>query len=118
MRYRWSMLAGLVLLAACIIMHVFFIAAPSLPQEAVSPANLGMMLLDNADGVSVLAVQDGSAAERAGIRPTDLLMRLNGTPFNSTEELERLLQSPIEADICLYLIRSGHEMEISIPIVP
>ena len=118
MRYRWLLFAGLLLLLVGIILNVVWTAGPSLPKITASTAELGMMLLDDTDGVSVLAVQDGSVAERVGIRPTDLLLRLNGIPFASVDELDMLLQGILESDICLYLIRSGYGMEISFSIAP
>ena len=118
MRYRWIVCAGAVLLLAGLLLSMVWSANSSLPEAATSTAGLGMMLLDGTEGVSVLAVQDDSLAERAGIRPTDLLTRLNGTPFASVDELETLLQGPQESGVRLYLIRSGDEMEICFPIVP
>lgn len=118
MQYRWFLLAGLLLLLVGIILNVVWTANPSSSEITASTAELGMMLLDDTDGVSVLAVQDGSMAERAGIRPTDLLMRLNGISFATVDELDMLLQGILESDICLYLIRSGCGMEICFSITP
>lgn len=118
MRYRWFLLAGLLFLLVGIMLNVIWTADPSSPEITASTAELGMMLLDGTDGVSVLAVRDGSIAERAGICPTDLLMRLNGISFASVDELDMLLQCSLESDICLYLIRSGYGMEICFSIVP
>lgn len=118
MRYRWFLLAGLLFLLVGIMLNVAWTADPSSSEITASAAELGMMLLDDADGVSVLAVRDGSIAERAGIRPVDLLMRLNGISFASVDELDMLLQSSLETDICLYLVRSGYGMEICFSIVP
>ena len=118
MRYRWLVFTGVLLLMAGILLSMAWRVDSPAPDTTTGTAGLGMMLLDSTEGVSVLAVQDGSLAERAGIHPTDLLTRLNGTPFASVAELETLLQDPPGADVCLYLIRSGYGMEICFPIAP
>jgi S1-C subfamily serine protease len=42
----------------------------------------------------VQRVEPGSPAEQAGLRPDDLIMRINGRPVNSVEDLREITQSP------------------------
>ena len=118
MRHGWIVFAGLLLLLAGVLLGMTGPAEPSPAEAKAGTAGLGMMLLDSPEGVSVLAVRDDSAAERAGIHPTDLLTRLNGVPFSSVAELETMLQGAAEPDIRLYLIRRGDGMEICFPGAP
>ena len=118
MRRRWLIGAAVLILLAGVCLSGLYTAAPSTQESPVNTADLGMMLLDQTEGVSVLAVQEGSLAERVGIRPTDLLLQVNDTPFTTADEMEALLQSAAGSSIRLYLLRSGDGMEIRIPIGP
>lgn len=101
MRYRW--LWG-VAAALCLAAALFWprMSAPLQENSVDSAADLGLMLLEEQNGVSVLAVRDGSVAEGAGIRPTDLLVELNDTPCRTVDEMDALLRhadSVINIDI-------------------
>ena len=111
MRFRW-IAAVLIFLLAAVYISKLWGAAPAPQAKAANLADLGMMLLDRSGGVSVLAVQDGSLAEQAGIRPTDLLYKVNGTPFATADELDALLNGDLGLPLKLALIRSGSKMEI------
>lgn len=111
MRFRW-IAAVLIFLLAAVYISKLLGAAPAPQAKAANLADLGMMLLDRSGGVSVLAVQDGSLAEQAGIRPTDILFAVNDAPFNTAEELETLLNGDLGLPIKLALFRSGSKMEI------
>src|SRR5919204_784082 len=47
--------------------------------------------LSTSGGIRVLEVMSGSPAERAGLRPGDLLVSLDGTPLITLSELQRVL---------------------------
>jgi S1-C subfamily serine protease len=47
--------------------------------------------LDMRSAVEVVSVVDGSPAERAGLRPEDLIVEVDGTPTASVDELQRLM---------------------------
>ena len=117
MRFRW-ITAVLILLLAAVYISKLLGAAPAPQADAANLADLGMMLLDRSSGVSVLAVKDGSPAEQAGIRPTDLLYKVNGMPFATADELDALLNGPCSIPIKLSLVRSGSEVEIYLPTAP
>lgn len=54
---------------------------------------LGLLLLDEDEGVSVLAVKDKSPADKAGIRPGDVLLQADGVSFVDILQLETMLQN-------------------------
>lgn len=56
-------------------------------------ADLGATFLENRDGVKVDEVREGSAAERAGLKPGDFLRTLNGTPVESRPEVISVLDT-------------------------
>jgi S1-C subfamily serine protease len=47
--------------------------------------------LDMASAVEVVSVVEGSPAARAGLRPEDLIVSVDGTPTASVDELQRLM---------------------------
>ncbi|BBD80843.1 Do family serine endopeptidase [Aerosticca soli] len=70
-------------------------------------------------GVVVTEVVPGSAADRAGIEPGDVLTTLNGKPLRSADELrnqEGLL--PLGSTLKLGLIHEGNPREVSATLAP
>ncbi|MFF0579296.1 SRPBCC domain-containing protein [Streptosporangium saharense] len=66
-------------------------------------SQFGVVSLDTAAGLRVLGVKPGSCADRAGLRPDDLLVRLNGGAVFSRRELwffssEHVPGDPVTAD--------------------
>lgn len=45
-------------------------------------------------GVYISRVEEGSVAERAGLRPGDTILEVNGTPFRAVTHEEALKVSP------------------------
>lgn len=69
--------------------------------------------LENAKGVVVIAVSPGSAGEKAGLKPGDVIIKVNGLAVNSVTELRNRIgllrvNSPVE----LKVIRKGETLEI------
>lgn len=81
---------ALCLLAGTAAAYHFHRSVPG-EQSVTRMADLGLMLLDEESGVSVLAVRDRSPADRAGIRPGDVLLCANGTAFADVRQLEEML---------------------------
>src|SRR4051812_17457909 len=48
-------------------------------------------LFDMATGVEVIEIMEDSPAERAGLRPEDLIVSVDGTPTATVDELQRLM---------------------------
>ncbi len=61
-----------------------------------------------AAGVAVLQVIAGSPAERAGLRPGDMIVSLDGVPLRSPADLQRMLsRAPVGSTVVLGVIRQG-----------
>jgi serine protease Do len=66
-------------------------------------------------GVEVVQVVDGGPADRAGLRPEDLIVELDGTPIEGMDELQRVVVSEvIGRSVQAKVIREGREREIEI----
>ena len=98
--------------------HRMFHDVPPPQQAASSPAGLGMMLEEDGGGVSVLAVQQKSVADRAGVIPGDLLLRANDAPFASISELNRLFGHFGPSGIQLQLMRAGEPVMVQLAFQP
>ncbi|HEV3001921.1 MAG TPA: trypsin-like peptidase domain-containing protein [Solirubrobacteraceae bacterium] len=64
--------------------------------------------LGRRSGVEVVEVVPGGAADRAGLRPEDLLVELDGVPLRSVDDLQRLMTDDrIGRDVAAVVVRDG-----------
>ena len=114
-----------ILIAAGCFLFLFAIAAvywiDTTPVPATSDqlascsAELGLILVDEDDGLFVLAITENSTALHAGFRPGDKLLRSGDVHLTSAPKLESLLVSgPSTLDILLN--RNGQEMLLELPL--
>ena len=69
--------------------------------------------LDMASCVEVVEVVPDSPAERAGLRPEDLIVSANGTPTGSVYDLQRLMVAElIGVEVPVTVVRDGRELEL------
>ncbi|MGN0778725.1 MAG: PDZ domain-containing protein [Aristaeellaceae bacterium] len=104
---RWHMIAAAVLVVAVVAGAWLYLSRPALPSGITSAAELGLMLLDTEEGLSVLAVRENSAAEQAGIHPGDVLLTLNDAPLSTVDMLDDCLLAGREATLLLQLQRGS-----------
>ncbi len=68
---------------------------------------------DQATGVEVIEVTPDSPAERAGLRPEDLIVELAGTRVQGVEDIQRLMVADlIGASIDVLVLRSGEPVHL------
>ena len=66
-------------------------------------------------GVEVVGVAAGSAAERAGLRAEDLIVRVGGAAVRDVTELQRLMVAElIGIPVRFTVIRDGHALELEV----
>jgi serine protease Do len=66
-------------------------------------------------GVEVVQVVEGGPAERAGMRPEDLIVELDGTPIEGMDELQRVVVSELIGHaVRAKVIREGSERELEL----
>jgi S1-C subfamily serine protease len=66
-------------------------------------------------GVEVVQVVEGSPADRAGLRPEDLIVTIDGRAITTVDELHRLMISDaIGRTLHLSLIREGRRIELQL----
>jgi S1-C subfamily serine protease len=66
-------------------------------------------------GIEVVEVVPGSPADRARLRPEDLLLDLDGTATTAVEDLQRLMAAElIGARVTVRLLRQGRPREVEL----
>jgi S1-C subfamily serine protease len=66
-------------------------------------------------GVEVVQVVEGGPADRAGMRPEDLIVELDGTPIEGMDELQRVVVSElIGRAVRAKVVREGRERELEL----
>jgi S1-C subfamily serine protease len=65
--------------------------------------------------IEVIEVAEGSPAARAGIRPEDLIVSVEGTPVSRVDELQRLMGAEaIGAALSVAVIRGGRRLDLEL----
>lgn len=110
---RWAALAAALGLLALGLRFGLNRDAPISPEGSI--ASLGLMLLEKERGLYVLAVTQGSPAEKAGFCPGDMLIASQGESAAGIQWLEALLRTG-EDSVPLTLRRDGEEMQLNLPV--
>ena len=88
-----------------------------MPATAVLTPTTRPRLSAGKTGVEIVEVMRDSPAERAGLRPEDLILEVEGTPVSGVEDLQRLMGAElIGRRVTLRLLRNGQDQEL--PLVP
>jgi serine protease Do len=65
--------------------------------------------------VEVVEVVSGSPADRAGLRPEDLIVAVAASPVASVEDLQRLMVAElIGASVPVRVLRAGRQLELEL----
>ncbi|MFC0169967.1 Do family serine endopeptidase [Pseudoduganella danionis] len=73
--------------------------------------------LKSAQGALVSQVEAGSPADKAGVKPGDIILKFNGTPIKRSSDLPRLVGStPLDAKLTITLWRQGKQLELPISV--
>jgi len=71
--------------------------------------------LGRGSGIEVVQVVEGSPAARAGLRPEDVIVEIDGQPVTSTDDLQRLMAGElIGRPVVTRLLRQGHELDVEL----
>lgn len=83
----------------------------------ISKENAAKFGLSSVRGVGVDKIVAGSPAERAGIAPGDVIVRVNGEEITSTQKLSRLIgEIAPDHQARISVIRNGSEKELTVTI--
>ncbi|MDO4838069.1 MAG: PDZ domain-containing protein [Clostridia bacterium] len=114
------LIIGLVAVAAAVLclifVHPHLFPANETPAATAEPsaAALGLVVQDTDNGLYVLAVREGSAADLAGVRSGDYLLSVDGDTVATADELESLLPEQGKEQLTFALLRYGAEVTITV----
>ena len=84
------------------------------PASAV-PAFLGVSTEDNEKGALVLAVRDGTPADKAGIKEDDIILKVNDKVIKEAVQLTEVIQSfRPGTDVTITILRDGKEKKLEV----
>jgi Do/DeqQ family serine protease len=85
----------------------------------ITPALARDLSLRDTKGALVWSLYRTSSAYRAGLRPGDVIVAVNGRPVDDPAQFQRaLLEAPIGSIMSLGILRSGADREIKVQIEP
>ena len=71
--------------------------------------------LDRAGGLEVVEVAEGSPAERAGLRPEDLIVEMGGVPVQRADDVQQLMsETAIGRPLTVSLLRGERWLELEL----
>jgi serine protease Do len=71
--------------------------------------------LGRTTAVEVVEVVDGSPAARAGLRPEDLILALDGEPVEGVADVQRLMTSElIDSRVTATVVRQGRTLSVEL----
>jgi S1-C subfamily serine protease len=71
--------------------------------------------LPKAKGVTVISVEPGSPAEKAGLKPRDIVVAYSGNPVDSIDEMHKFLtEDQIGANVTLTIIRGTERLDLEV----
>jgi len=83
--------------------------------EEITKENMGRYGLRDTRGVGVTQVVKGSAAEKAGLRKDDVILRFDGEAVTNVRKLNRLVsEASADQTVKLTISRGGSEQEVSV----
>jgi serine protease Do len=90
---------------------------------AIAPAHVARRLrravgLPERDGLLVRWVEDGGAADRAGIQKGDLIVAAGGEPVARADDLQPRVEAAADGALVLTVVRGTEEREVTVPLQP
>jgi membrane-associated protease RseP (regulator of RpoE activity) len=83
--------------------------------EEITKENMGRYGVREARGVGVIQVVKGSAAEKAGLKKDDVILRFDAEPVTNVRKLNRLVsEASADQTVRLTISRGGAEQEVSV----
>jgi serine protease DegQ len=91
--------------------HAYFGITPS----AITPQIAGQLGLDRATGVVVLSTESGGPADKAGIRPGDVLVKMDARDLEGMEDfLDELRRHKAGDQVQVTLVRNGRQQQVTV----
>jgi hypothetical protein len=93
-----------------------YFANCDLEHSGLTRVGIGMVLTETEEGLVFLHTQEGGPADRAGIRPGDLLVSIDGKPVESISQAQAKISGEAGTEIVLTLKRPGEAAPLKLHI--
>jgi two-component system NtrC family sensor kinase len=110
---------GAVVLALATLAAVIFAWLNFVQREEFESPDDGVAWLDTAQGAKAWKLAPNSPGARAGVRPEDILVAINGVPVNTQVQVtKRLWRAGLWTQVRYKLLRNGQEFETPLVTAP
>jgi two-component system NtrC family sensor kinase len=110
---------GAVVLALATLAAVIFAWLNFVQREEFESPDDGVAWMDGAHGAMAWKLAPNSPAARAGVRPEDILVAINGVPVNTQVQVtKRLWRAGLWTQVRYKLLRNGQEFETPVVTAP
>jgi two-component system NtrC family sensor kinase len=110
---------GAVVLALATLAAVIFAWLNFVQREEFESPDDGVAWMDGAHGARAWKLAPNSPAARAGVRPEDILVAINGVPVNTQVQVtKRLWRAGLWTQVRYKLLRNGQEFETPLVTAP
>jgi len=110
---------GAVVLALATLAAVIFAWLNFVQREEFESPDDGVAWLDTAQGAKAWKLAPNSPGARAGLRPEDILVAINGVPVNTQVQVtKRLWRAGLWTQVRYKLLRNGQEFETPLVTAP
>jgi two-component system NtrC family sensor kinase len=110
---------GAVVLALATLAAVIFAWLNFVQREEFESPDDGVAWMDGAHGARAWKLAPNSPAARAGVRPEDVLVAINGVPVNTQVQVtKRLWRAGLWTQVRYKLLRNGQEFETPLVTAP
>jgi two-component system NtrC family sensor kinase len=110
---------GAVVLALATLAAVIFAWLNFVQREEFESPDDGVAWMDGAQGARAWKLVPNSPAARAGVRPEDILVAINGVPVNTQVQVtKRLWRAGLWTQVRYKLLRNGQEFETPLVTAP
>jgi serine protease Do len=83
----------------------------------VTDEDVDRLKLRESRGVLVRGVMPGEPADKGGIKPEDVIVRLDGAPLDTPRDLQRVVATtPVGTRVRIIVMREGREAEVEVTI--
>ena len=106
-RSRWLIVSvsGVILLLLMVCLYLFFFSVSSAVESPQCSEDLGLVFSEHSNSLEVLAVLDGSAADRKGIMPGDRILSADSVDLLSVEQLDSIIVNRVNSGAQSLLLR-------------
>lgn len=85
--------------------------------QALTAAQAEALELDRPIGAAITQVEPGSPADKAGLKPYDVILKFNGKAIRNSTDLPPIVsQTPVDTSVPVELLRDGKQLTLAVTV--